>query len=316
MPRYTRRRILRDLGVASAAGAASVLLPGCKKKTKATVPSDLYLILPGSWLFCFEDGGINAVTTDLSGHTYDFGLSPPQNQTRVPIEKDQTYTVAVSGYMPAPNSQALVTDMKNASQGIVFSNVTRDRAKTSGLRTIKLPMPSKIHPAALLKGVSIGIDPAISQIPSIQQWPAALALIYSGGWSSVSVTSSDANQSTVTVSPDQHNHLSFRTCQTSKCGDPGCGGIDCKQIEADVTHAHMVFDSLMTLLQFPNGKSGPTITFPQCVPDASGVGGTFNVTVDRGADYNIDTSEIGMPARCQLFGHLHNCAAGAGIVGS
>jgi hypothetical protein len=41
MPRYTRRRILRDLGVASAVGAASVLLPGWKKKAKTAVSSAL-----------------------------------------------------------------------------------------------------------------------------------------------------------------------------------------------------------------------------------------------------------------------------------
>jgi hypothetical protein len=312
MPRYTRRRILRDLGVASAAGAATALLPGWKKMAKTTASSDLYLILTGSWLLCFEDGGINAVSVDVSDHTYDVGLSPPQPKGRVPIEKDQPYTVTVKGsYTPAQNSQVLVADMKAAGQGIIFNNVARNRAKTSGLRTIKLPMPSKIHPAALFSGVGIAIDPAISQIPTINQWPAAYALIYSGGWSSVSVASNDGSQGPVTMTPDQDNHLSFRVCQKAKCDNPGSGAITCEAIKADVTHALTVFGSFMELLQFPNGQTAPTITFPPCEKISQ-------VKVYRGADHNIQPGEVGMPAkaRWQLFGNLHNCAATAGIVGS
>lgn len=320
MSRYSRRHILRALGAASAAGALSFTMPGCKKGSqqaspKVVTPNDLYLIFPGSWLFCFENGRINALTTNFDDHTYDFGMSLPSGQPRATIEVDQTYTVDVSGYTPASSSQALFTDMKSASQGLLFTGVTRNQGATSGLRTISLPMPSEIHPAALIKGVAIGIDPSITQIPSIVQWPAALALIYSG-WTFATVTSSDQGQSTVRLSPGQPTHLSFRTCLKSRCDTPlGCV-LDCKQIAADIDHAQKVFKSMMDLLVFPTGKPSPTLTFPPCTPGTGGMGGTFDVSIDPGKDPDIQKSEIGMPVECIQFGSLHNCAAGVGIVGA
>lgn len=316
MPPYTRRRIIRDLGVTSAAGAASVVLPGWKKGTTTAASGDLYLIFPGSWLFSFENGGISAFTTHFTDHIYDFGISPPKDQKRAPIEKGHSYGVAVAGNPMASTPQALVADMIKASQGFIFKNVNRNQAVTSDLRTIVLPLPSAIHPAALIKGVTIDIAPNISQIPSIGQWPAALALIYSGGWTSVSITDKNTNQVVMTVSADQHNHVSFRTCQTTKCDKVlGCA-IDCTEIKADVQHAHLVFNSIMTLLRFPDGVSTPTITFPPCIPNVGSAGGTFAVTVDPGADSSIGVSEIGMQRQCGRFGNLHNCAAGAGIIGA
>jgi hypothetical protein len=314
MPQYTRRRILHDMGVASAVGAVSLLTPGCKEKVKAAVPQDLYLIFPGSWLFSFEKGGISAFTTHFSDHTYDFGISPPKSQNRVSIEKGQTYTVEVSGNDPAPPSQTLVADMVKAQQGPIFKSVTCNSLATPGLRRIKLPMPNKIHPAALLKGVIFSIDPNVSQVLNVNQWPAAFAFIYSGDWTSMSV--SHGSQKIFTVSPDQHAHVSFRVCQTSKCDQTsGCGPTTCKELEADVAHAQCVFTSLMALLHFPDGVSQPTIGFLPCVPGTGDIG----VTIDPGADGNIQPSEIGMKGledRCKRFGHLHNCAASAGIVGA
>ena len=257
---------------------------------------------------------MNIVTTDFADHTDDLGISWPSGQPRMPIEKGSTYTVSVAGYTPAANSQALVASMKSDSQGLIFTNVKRLSSMPAGLRTISLPMPSAIHPAALLSGIAINVDPSITQIPSIQSWPAALAFIYSG-WTSASVTSSDTTQPVVTLNSGPITHLSFRTCLTAKCNMPLNCAIDCTEIAADVAHAQIVFKSMMDLLDL-GAKSAPTLKFPGCTPGPTGAGGTWGVSIDPGSDPNIDKSEVGMPVECGHFANLHNCAAGVGIVGA
>lgn len=318
MSSYSRRQVIRDLGIASAAGILSATAPGYGQKIKSTgttiSPSDLYLIFPGAWLCCFENGGINVVTTDFTEHTYDLGISLPSGQPRMPIEKGATYSVSVAGYTPAANSQAIVASMKSGSQGLIFANAQRKSSIPAGLRAISLPIPSAIHPAALLSGITIGIDPSITQIPNIQHWPAALAFIYSG-WTSASVTSSDTTQPVVTLNSGPITHLSFRTCLTAKCNMPLNCAIDCTEIAADVAHAQIVFKSMMDLLDL-GVKPEPTLKFPDCTSGPTGAGGTWGVSIDPGSDPNIDRSEIGMPVECGHFANLHNCAAGVGIVGA
>jgi hypothetical protein len=76
MKPWSRRRVLRDLSVASAAAlTASPLraLAPTKKDAATCTPTgsaDLYVIVSGPWLFMVQPPGIRAVTVDDSFHTY------------------------------------------------------------------------------------------------------------------------------------------------------------------------------------------------------------------------------------------------------
>jgi hypothetical protein len=333
MSSYSRRRILRDLGMASAAGMISLALPG-QKARRALLSTDLYLIFPGAWLACFEKDVngkpcLNLVTTDCSCHLYDMGITLPKGQSRLPIAGDQVYNVTVNGYTPSTDSTTLVAPMIKANQGLIFSGIKRNSSKPAGLRTISAPIPATIEPAALLAGVTINADPSVTYNSNIQYWPAALVLTYPG-WTSATVTRIGDTQPLLTAQPGQAAHLSFRTCITGRCNMPAITTVDCDQIDRETIHAQAVFKSIMDLLDL-GGKAEPTLCFPKCTPGVGGTPDTWGgVSIVCGSDSNIDPTEIGMPSTSycgrsgggpfakahQFFANLHNCAAGVGIVGA
>lgn len=323
MPKITRRQVIQQAGTLSAGALASLAFPGCKRLSRPAFttpdPSSLYLIFTGAWAFCFESDGLNVVSTHYDEHTYDLGVSLPGGQPRMSLLKDAPYTVAIgSGYTKTP-IQNLVSPMIRSGQGVILSaGIQRQSTAAAGRHTISLPPPTSISPVGLLKGVTINIDQSVSQIPTIVEWPSALALVYSGAWDFVTITSpAGSGQPDVNISAGDlvHSHLSFRTCVTAECNQPPDCTINCTVINHDIAHAGKVFDSLAGMFDF-KGKPQPSVTFPPCIPDPSGVGGKFPVSIRLGDDANISGSEIGIPAACPRFARLHNCAASTIIAGA
>jgi hypothetical protein len=318
MPEISRRQVIQSVAGASLAALASTSVSSCKRPAMAGPnPPDpsLYLIFAGAWAFSFENGGVLVLTTDFVDHSYDLGVSLPQDQPRMTLEKGKCYDVAVKGYSPAGTYSDFVSSL--GDQALILNKIPRKPiSKETDIRTISLPMPTSISPAALLKGVTI------DNASGVKEFPTALALIYSGAWESVTITRADNLQPKVNIKREDlpHGHLSFRTYMTKECNTiPDCSVLNCDKLNDDIDHAKTVFDSLMGLFDFKNAPTPspvPTITIPKCDAHANGTSHPWPVGIVPGPNANIDRSEVGMPAATCRFSQLHNCASGTVIVGS
>jgi hypothetical protein len=325
MTSYSRRRILRDFGALSATAAiarSSLARTVGLQVGKWPPPSssnDLYIIFSGPWLFWMNnDGTIQALTIDYPNHFYTFFDSLIKPYVPTDIDPNNRYTLTVPGSIPAPSKHALIDPMTTASQGLIYNgNVSLIGSNNSGVRSITVPTPTWILPAALMTGVQFDYDPNSTYNQKIVEWPSALLFIYSG-WSNVHL----ANQTDASVL-DRSNvnkpaHIEFNIqpidSSTSACDDTG--------------HAPDYFAQLMKLLKFSNGKC-PSITIPPCSQ------GQNPISVRRGDDPNVGCDELGLGATCSntphplLMAHqaksafhqhkpfvqLVNCAAGHGGVG-
>ncbi len=315
MPEISRPQAIQTIASTSAAALSSMALAGCKQSQKAALaavpdPSNLYLIFTGAWVLCLENNQINVMTTHSDEHSYDLGVSRPAGQPRMPLEKDQVYTVNINGYSPASTISNLLSPL--AGQALILQGVACKPIKPAGARTISLPMPSSIGLNAILDGVTLNVGTSTVQ----KQWPTAFALVYSGPWTYMTVTSSDGPQPMVNVSADTipYSHLSFRTCLTTECNMSPDPTVHCDKVNKDIAHAKKVFGSLTAMLDF-GSRSAPTLDFPPCTQGASGGSDKWPVTIECGLDNNIDPTEVGMPENgCNRYAHLHNCAAGTIIV--
>jgi len=341
MAAYSRRRLIRDLGLFSA--SAALAFPRSPSALAARVgqtawnppapnPNDLYILFTGPWLLSMEGPSVRVVTTDYQKvtHSYSYfdslhpAAKPPQ------LSKDRTYILSVQGYSAAPDNSSLLASMVQANQGLIFksANATFTGSKTPGLRTIVVPRPTWIRPAALLKGVSFQVTPGLTKTSSIAEWPSALLFVYSG-WTTASL-SIDSDAPSLTLRSGQPTHLEFLICPGPvPCATPGSG--DCNSADADAAHAQDYFNDLMGLLNFAQGYSKPTVAIPSCVA------GVNPVHVRRGDDPYIGCGELGLAPMCsadvwqplnmhlpaerrrgngeRAFGlQLVNCAAGGGGV--
>lgn len=342
----SRREVLRNLAAFSAVGCLSHGPLAIKELSLATAPpslppvtaNDFYLILTGAWLLSFDlvPGKVCAVTTDFKAmHKYDFLKSSDSSAKPQSIEINdisKPYMVSVNGYTPADSSQTLVKDMVSAKQGLIFQKVTTDLSTTSSLRIVEADLPTYIHPAAVLSGVSITIDPHISQIAGPTTLPSAYILIYSGNWTSANVTSPDASQSNLSYQSGSPSHVRFRVCPTGTC-DSIPSTVDCTMVANEEQHNHDVFLSLLRLLTIPSGLV-TDIQFPTCTQ------GNPYLCIAKGEDQSVTNNEVGLPDTPQpctaakekakskkspnthtdqfniAYANLHNCAASGMIVGS
>ena len=81
MPQYTRRKVLYELGIASAS-IAGMGMQGCYD---CHPPSDLYVMLQGPWLLSIgNDHYMRAATTKMPSHWYNFFDPQPNPWPRVP----------------------------------------------------------------------------------------------------------------------------------------------------------------------------------------------------------------------------------------
>ena len=316
MPKISRRQAIQGVAGASLAALASTAISSCKKSTKAAPDPSLYLIFTGAWAFSFENGRVLVLTTDFVDHSYDLGVSLPKGQPRMTIEKGKCYNVEVPGHSSTSTFKDLVKPL--AGNALILNNIPRRPIpQPTDSRTLSLPLPSSISPAALLTHVTI------NNVSDVNEFPTALALIYSGAWSSVTITRAGDPEPMVNIARADlpHGHLSFRTCMATECNTTfKCVVPDCDKLNnIDIPHATAVFDSLMGLFDFqhaPIPSPVPTITIPRCDAQANGASRPWPVSIDPGPNSNIDPSEVGMPPVPCKFSQLHNCASGTIIVGS
>ena len=321
MSSISRRKLIYDLGMISGAGLLSARSFGSLKDQKAqrctTVSQDFYVILAGSWVIVFDRANnlVRAVTVDRNDHNYEYAVTTDNPAVTTPIQPNKTYEVDVQGHKTA-SPQALVQPMAQKNQGILFNDqVTLSSNRRANLRTISLPMPSEIHPAALIKSLYsvpshnysfISVDPTTTQRPTVEQLPGAFAFVYSG-WTSASLTLDGTSQRTFNPASGVA-HLQFRICPKDACDQPiPC---NCAAMGQHEQHAQEAFGDLLGLLNFKSGNK-PSINFPPCT------GTNSQMTVQLGDDCNISPSEVGMFAdSCGRIGNLHTCAASGMIVGS
>jgi hypothetical protein len=319
MPEISRRQVIQGVAGASLAALTSTTISGCKKpaRTPLTTPDpSLYLIFTGAWAFYFPDNNtLTAATTHFPEHRYDLGISRPDGLPRMPLTEGKNYTVKLQSPSDPPASIGSVLDaMARSGQGLILKSSACKPTIPAGARTVSLPIPSLISPAALIHPVKINLDQSVMQT-SVTKWPTALVLVYSGNWGGMTITS-DPTEPTVSLKAGDlpYSHVSFRTCLASECNMPPDCTIDCTKINNAIAHASDVLKSILGLLGLANVPNAP-FTFDPCIPAANGHSDQWDLVVERGPNNNIYEPEVGMPEiACDRYSQLHNCAAGTVIV--
>jgi hypothetical protein len=279
MTPWSRRRVLRDLSVASAAAlTASPLRAFAPAKSAATTCTptgspDLYLIVSGPWLFMVQPPGIRAVTIDDSYHTYLAGELPPGSRfPQVSMSNGQDVSLAMTWQTGPPTApiSSLIAPMATNDTGLVYAAGVTPVSSPPVLRSVTLPTPTAITPLALLTNANyFTFTPSDLRNAQgiIAQWPSALAFIYRG-WNTATFTSAQFS-SPIVITNDNTTptHIQFRIMMNGT-------------MPAD--HAHAFFGNLMKLLSFPSGNP-PSVNPP-----------TQTVCFTLGNDPNILPCELGL----------------------
>jgi hypothetical protein len=322
MPEISRRKVIQSVAGASVAALSSSSLSSCRNPTMATPTStpdpSLYLIFTGAWALYFpDDKSLIATTTHFNEHQYDFGVSRPDGLPRVPLTQGKTYDVTIKGAYSPSSIDTLLASI-NPGDALILKGSACKPAIPVGGRTIRLPLPSSISPAALVHPVDIDYDSSVMQAP-LANWPTALVLVYSGNWDTVTLSSDpiDPTEPTVRLKAGDlpYAHFSFRTCLADECNVPLDCKINCTKINSDISHAGHVFKSMLDAVGLTKALKLPFNSHP-CIPDSSGQSGKWDIQIDRGADHlDVHELELGMPATaCTHFSSLRNCASGTFIV--
>lgn len=316
---YTRRKLLHDIGIASASLIAApwAFAKGLGNDTAEPMPpssTDLYVILQGPWLLSVDPQHLRAVTVDFSGHSYAY------NDTRsrqFPSKKINTtgstgaHTFNVTPGSGAPHTSAdapgLFRSMRNNYQGLFFNpGITVKTSFTTSVYQIQLSYPDNLFPMALLSGLSFqNLDHSI-QSAQVKQWPSAIILHYTNWKQAVLTDVSGTTVDSMAIGSDQI-HRSFSIYR------PGSTNPDPCEAAKEVTkHSKRYFAQLMTLVNFPSGVQAPVPVFPNCQP-----GHVMPVSTIIGDDSNISKCEVDPTTTgCPQQGKgapLVNCASGGGI---
>lgn len=321
MTLWSRRRVLRDLSVASAAALTVSPLEAFAAAKKSAAPTtctptgsaDLYVIVSGPWLFMVQPPGMRVVTVDDSFHTYLAGELPPGSRfPQVSMSNGQDISLAMTWQTGPPTTpiSSLILPMATSDTGLVYSAGVTPVASPPTLRSVTLPTPTAITPLVLLTNTNyFTFTPSDLRNAqgAIAQWPFALAVIYKG-WSTATFTSAQFSTPIVITNDNQTpTHIQFRIMMDGT-------------MPAD--HAKVFFGNLMKLLNFPSGNP-PSVNPP-----------TQTVCFSLGNDPNILPCELGLqgssscytpippsiPAGVRIKGNsaivrsgpLVNCAGGGG----
>jgi hypothetical protein len=322
MKAYSRRHLLRDLGIASVSSAMGIpLIAGCKEQQKQEAQkspigaSDLYIIFSGPWLFWTDKNttDLTVVTSIYKKVKHEYYLLDTLNAANggTDLNLNTPVSLVVTGATPAPQGTDLFASMKANDQGLFFNDKVTLPAKTPNTLRLTVTRPSAIVPAALMKGVGVKLDSTFTTHTKIDQWPGSLLFIYRG-WTGATYTGASSK---LDIQPGGgKTHWAFRIKpemnMPSDCNNP------------DVWHAEDYFSQLMTVLNFPDSAQ-PTIKIPPCL------NGVSQITVKRGDDPNVGCPEVGMKGTCddtfRPVGfaednrlktiQLVNCAPGGGVGG-
>lgn len=321
MSGISRREVIRQLGLISAAGSISGMSfakpKGDRNSRLDAINNDFYVIFPGAWLFSFDsaNNAISAITTDRTDHTYQYAVSSDSTVNLTPILINKTYSVQVQGHSAGKPASLIQTMIQN-NQGTFFNDqVDLSSTSRNDLRTISFPMPSAIHPAALFManrgGPLVSADSANTLQSSVIYIPGAVAFVYSG-WTSGSLILEGTTLRTFSPSSGGA-HLLFRVCPTATCDHPiPCDSNYAAAVTQQEQHAKQVFSDLLGLLAYKAGGP-PTLSFPTCAGTDTGI------TVGLGSDKTLSGLETGMfpdPCGGGKFGTLHTCAAAGLFVGA
>jgi hypothetical protein len=300
MTPWSRRRVLRDLSVASAAAlTASPLRAFAPAKASAattctpTGSADLYVIVSGPWLFHVQPAGIRAVTIDDSSHTYLAGELPPGSRyPQAPISNGQDTSLAMTWQTSPPVTpiSSLILPLAANGTGLVYASGVAPVPSPPVLRSVTLPTPTAITPLALLTNANyFTFTPSDLRNAQgiIAQWPFALAFIYKG-WNTATFTSAQFSSPIVIANDNKTpTHIQFRIMMAGA---------------TPAQHGHDFFSNLMKTLSFPSG-SPPSVNPP-----------TQTVCYSLGDDPNILPCEVGLQGTGCLT-PIPPTAAGAQISG-
>jgi hypothetical protein len=319
MTTYTRRKLIHDLGIASASAAISGVLACREDKSntqRAMTSGPLYVIVQGPWLFSVESN-LHAVTVDFSSRLeadpmrHEYGYSNPRGSIPSPctISPGQTVNFSVVRSTPPPSTTTLFGTMSASFDGVFYDSQKVQLASSlpATARHLYFPYPDAILSAGRISGTSFNLNGSVKS-NQVTDWPAALVLVYSN-WQSATGPGSDS----ISPTPNQPVFRRFTIKRNVPVGQtPGEAQND------DATHAEMYFKSLMTLLTFSGGATAPVPTIPAYPQPA--------VTISLGGDTNLQCTDLGLGnggsvGVCQAQGPvktrgatLVNCAAGGGGV--
>jgi hypothetical protein len=319
MTTYTRRHLIRDLGIVSASVAVQGAL-GCRKGKSSALPAltsgSLYVIIQGPWLFSVESS-LHAITVDFSSlpstdpMRHEYGYSNPRGSIPSPytISPGQTVNFSVARSTQPPSTTTLFGQMAASFDGVFYDSQKVQLASSlpATARHLYFPYPDAILSAGRISGASFNLNGSVKS-NQVADWPAALILVYSN-WQSANGPGSES----ISPTPSQPVFRTFTIMRNVPVSQALCNAQ-----KDDATHAAMYFQSLMTLLSFNGGASAPVPNIPVCPQPA--------VTIALGGDSNLQCNDLGLSngsssGVCQAHGPattrgatLVNCASGGGGV--
>lgn len=316
MTQYTRRKLLRDIGVSSA-GLALPWTMGCR----CSHASDLYLVLNGPWLLSIaNDRYLRAVTININNSTdqptgsshwyyYHDPRKNPDSPCCVDLEQSRMTHFEVSPYhnrlWTKVERSRLFDSMRTASQGLFYtSDVQCPDVFDCSLNPIEIQLsyPDFVFPMGLHTRVTFSNLSAVQG--QVSQWPSAIVLRYCR-WKTAKMYGENLTPETISRGRNQvHRTMSVKFVHSQE-PDP------CLSDSNAAAHAVMVFGKLMGLLKFPTATV-PAPAFPTCRPNTH-----IDDPIMPGGDGSVDKAELDAlpPCRHDVRGtDLTNCASGGGGV--
>src|ERR1035437_1294536 len=206
MPQYTRRKILYELGIASAS-IAGMSMQGCCRRHP---PSDLYVMLQGPWLLSIaNDLYLRAATTKMDFHWYSYFNPHPNPWPPVPADNSSfgtpifqaTDSIDLSNgnllhFDVKPNCdrlwsrekrRRLFDAMRDQAQGLFYtSEVYCPEVFDCSLKPLEIHLsyPDAVYAMGLRGDVNFNNLDYVED-KKVKQWPSAIVLRYRN-WKSAS----------------------------------------------------------------------------------------------------------------------------------
>jgi hypothetical protein len=325
--------------LAGVAGASPLGLLGCKSQPTAegtvkplvAAPAPaavMRVFFSGSWLFCADStaGSMRAVAVDFPQikHSFPYGIwtsAGIDGNGRTLPPSTTPYPVKVGGFTPAAGAtvDALFAATLCQDPFSYIQNKTNDLSinfKRNDIRSISLPIPSRIISAAFLVGASVqdssgegllATPGAGCAAPRVDGVPTCFIFEYDQG---TSVTFTQPNGQNETANAGQNYH--FHTSPS----DPTQHG-----------HGPMMFADLMGIIQSKSGTYKPTMLSLINVDDCLVTPGPDVPAGISNAELEIGTSGICANGAAKasaaqatrkftvMAGTLGSCAGGGGGLG-
>jgi hypothetical protein len=221
MSDYTRRKLLRDLGIVSAS-TAGIGIAGCRLSTPQ---EDLYVMLQGPWLLSLADESyLRVVTAKLPCHVYSYFDPHPQPWPDIPADNaidnrpilqassatdltlGQRFDFKVDrGWggetcWPREKRSHLFDAMRDQSQGLFYSSeVILPEAPNCNLRAldIHLSYPDAVFAMDVQHKFTFSdLDYVVDK--QVKKWPSTIVLRYRN-WTSAAFSGDGIRSQTVEV---------------------------------------------------------------------------------------------------------------------